>query len=247
MSPPSSLPLGAGAARPLGRRRIVALLAGLVATVAFVVLGLWQLDRAALKAGLLLRHGAGGETVSLPPLADAQALEALRARATGVWLAERTVWIDNRTHAGRAGVHLLTPLRLADGTLLFVNRGWAPMPADRAQLPRPALAEGVVTLAGLAAQPRSGGFSLGNGESSPDLWPRIEAARLAARAAGAPFYPQVLELETDLGDGLVRSWAPPALGPDRHRAYAAQWFSFAAIAAVLTLYWGLRSARRDES
>lgn len=214
-----------------------------------MALGLWQLDRAAFKASLLLRHGggAGGVAAPLPPLSEASRFDALRVTVRGTWLSARTVWIDNRTHAGRAGVHLLTPLQLADGSLLFVNRGWAPMPGDRARLPDPPLTQGEVTVAGLAALPSTRGFSLGGGESSADLWPRIEAARLAAHAAGAPFYPQVLELETDLGDGLVRSWAPPSQGPDRHRAYAAQWFSFAAIAAALTLYWGIRSVRRDAS
>lgn len=226
---------------------MLALGAGLAATVAFIALGNWQLDRAAFKAEIQARRTAAGTAaVALPAAADFARIDTLHVHAEGRWLADRTVWIDNRTHDGRAGVHLVTPLRLDDGSLLYVNRGWAPL-VDRARLPQAPLSRGPVSVEGFVVHPDTHGFTLAGGDARPELWTRIDPARLVRHAGTAAVYPVVLELQSELKDGLVRDWAPPAQGPQRHRAYALQWFAFAAMAAVLTLYWGWRSGRREQA
>jgi len=228
-------------------RRALAWLAGLACCVLFLSLGRWQLQRAEFKAALAASRAPAGSAQSLPRLADAGHFDGARVAASGQWRADRTVWIDNRTHAGRAGVHVLTPLVLADGSWLFVNRGWAPMPGDRRQLPSPSLPSGAQMLVGVAVQPASGGFTLAGGDARDALWSRIDAGQMQRRAGAAKVYPLVLQLETDIGDGLVRDWAPPAFGPEKHRGYAMQWFALAALAAGLTLWFGWRSLRRDEA
>ena len=49
----------------------------------------------------------------------------------GVWLADRTILIDNRVHGGRPGYHVMTPLRLDDGEVVLVRRGWVAVGPDR--------------------------------------------------------------------------------------------------------------------
>ncbi|MBB4013028.1 SURF1 family protein [Niveibacterium umoris] len=232
-----------------GWRRPAAIALGVLATAAFIALGNWQLNRAAFKAALLARFGAAesAQAVPLPQAGELAQREALRVAVSGVWLADRTAWLDNRTYNGRAGMQLLTPLRLADGQLLYVNRGWAPLGGDRARLPQAPLATGVVELQGVAVRADGGGFTLAGGDAREAVWSHVDLAQLVRHAGGQKVYPRILELETDLHDGLVRAWAPPAQGPERHRAYALQWFSFAAIAAALTIYWAWRSRRRDEA
>ena len=41
-------------------------------------------------------------------------------------------------------------------------------------------------------------------------------------------------------DGFQRQWQPGGMGPQRNRAYAVQWFSFAAAAVVIYLVVNLR-------
>ncbi len=239
--------LAASARRRASLRRAVALLAGFACCVLFLGLGRWQLQRADVKAQLAASHAAAGAAQALPGFADAKHFDGARVSVRGRWLVERSVWVDNRTHAGRAGVHVVTPLVLADGTWLFVNRGWAAMPADRAQLPLPPLPVGEQTLLGVAVLPSTQGFTLAGGDSREALWSRIDATQMQRRAGTAKTYPLVLQLETDVGDGLVREWAPSPFGPEKHRGYAMQWFLLAALAAGLTLWFGMRSLRRDEA
>ncbi len=243
----SSAP-AASASRRASLRRALALLTGLAFCVLFLGLGRWQLQRAEFKAALAAAHAAAGSAQPLPPSADAAHYDGARVVVSGKWLIDRTVWIDNRTHAGRAGVHVLTPLALADGSWLFVNRGWAPMPGDRRQLPLPSLPSGAAqALIGVAVQPATGGYTLAGGDARDALWSRIDVAQMQRWAGAAKVYPLVLQLESNVGDGLVREWAPPAFGPEKHRGYALQWFLLAALTAGLTLWFGWRSLRRDEA
>jgi cytochrome oxidase assembly protein ShyY1 len=50
----------------------------------------------------------------------------------------------------------------------------------------------------------------------------------------------VIEQTSDARDGLVRAWDRPDTGVDRHRSYALQWYSFAALAAVLYVALGFK-------
>jgi surfeit locus 1 family protein len=57
--------------------------------------------------------------------------------------------------------------------------------------------------------------------------------------------PYTIRLSQEALGGFVREWRPQfgAGGPEKHRAYAIQWFSIALIFVVVYLAYGLR---RDE-
>ncbi|MFY9512097.1 MAG: SURF1 family protein, partial [Rubrivivax sp.] len=119
----------------LNRRGWVLLAATLLGTALTARLGVWQLDRAAQKNTL---QAALDQRRALPPLPAAElALAEPQAAAQhhrsivleGRWMAERTVYLDNRQMNGRPGFYAVTPLLLADGTAVLVQRGWLPRDA----------------------------------------------------------------------------------------------------------------------
>jgi len=199
------------------RRRDVSL-----AAIAVVVAGLcvwaafWQLDRLRQRR----RHNAAlAARLALPPLEarsrslTADSAKQRRVTAKGVYdfSAERT-WVG-RSFEGTPGVALITPLRLADGSVVLVDRGWAPSPdafhVDHRLYREPDTA----TVTGIALIPPRG-----RGDVSV-----------------AGFLPFVIQLETpDPAAGLPRRWPLPALDNGPHLSYAVQWFSFALIALVGT-------------
>src|SRR5512139_2462795 len=144
----------------LDRRRWVVLLAALFALAATARLGVWQLDRAAQKIALQQRIDRRD---ALPPLdasalaTTAEAAEAQHHRRVvlrGRWIGEHTVWLENRQMGGRPGFYMLTPLRLADGTAVLVQRGWVPRdPQDRTRVPVIGDEHGEVELLGRIAPP----------------------------------------------------------------------------------------------
>lgn len=235
-------------------RMRIAPLAALTAALMLVVLvsaGFWQLGRAGEKRALAVERsyrGAKDILVIEPGLLETASIEGLRhrrARASGHYRADRQYLLDNRTHRGRAGYHVLTPLRLEGSDVhVLVNRGWQPVGPDRARLPDTSVGAGAVIAQGLVVAPPAAGLTLGDAGYESESWPRrvqqVDLARMQAQL-GAPLLPFVLRLAPDSDDGYVREWqVRAAMTPQRHLGYAVQWFALAAALVALCLWASLR-------
>jgi len=131
---------------------LIVALATLVGVGVTASLGQWQLNRAATKQALHDTIKARGrlpalDNTALPCTPEAWSAQAQRPVALrGHWLNERTVWLDNRAMGGRAGLFMLTPLRLSVpagqgvdcAATVLVQRGWVPRdPYDRLRVAPP--------------------------------------------------------------------------------------------------------------
>lgn len=200
------------------RARAWPLAAAAAACAAGIALGLWQAGRADEKRSL----GA----------------QVQRIAVHGEFLPERTVLLDNKLRAGRVGYEVVTPLRLAEGIHVLVNRGWVAAPPRREKLPEVATPRGRVRVEGvvLARLPRP--LKLGEDAKGP-VRQRLELQAFAAET-GLPLQAFVIEQHAGPADGLARDWPRPEAGAEKNDAYALQWYSLAALALVLGLVFGLR-------
>ncbi len=192
----------------------------------FVRLGFWQLHRLQERRA---RNAEIAAARALPPVElpeahlDPDAWRDRRAVARGVYdYTQERVW-HGRTYRGTPGVALLTPLRLADGSAVFVDRGWVPSP-DAWHVNQTLYREGDrVAITGLALRaPRDRGD--------------VDPARLRD-SLSYPVLPIVIQLDDTAAPhpaGLAR-WRTPPLDGGPHLSYAIQWFSFAVIVVVGTL------------
>jgi surfeit locus 1 family protein len=221
-----------------------------IAVAAFVALaislGNWQARRAEekLELGRRLDEGAKGPVLSVSAARlDASALEGRRVSARGRFDGRAVLLLDNKVLHGVAGYHVLTPLKLEGGGDLhvLVNRGWIAA-GERSRLPAVPTPEAVQTIEGIAVTPTRRFLELApEADSGPlrqNLVPEREEKRL-----GLGLQPFVIEQTSAASDGLAREWERPDTGVDRHRSYALQWYSFAALAAVL--YVALSFKRAD--
>src|SRR5207245_11512055 len=101
-----------------------------------------QCDRARQdrRRHALTEHRTGQRSLDASALATPPEVAAQQhyrpVRLRGQWLAERTVFLDIRQMNGRPGFFVVTPLRLADGGAVLVQRGWVPRDlAQRTRLP----------------------------------------------------------------------------------------------------------------
>ncbi|WP_203564829.1 SURF1 family protein [Bordetella pseudohinzii] len=233
------------------------LLAGVVAVT--VSLGRWQLHRAderravlaAIESGrgqapLELRADSGGRPGGFAPWRP--------ARAQGQWLAQYSVWLDNRNHDGRPGDWLATPLQLAPGgPAVLVLRGWLARQPGTAPVAPPAPA-GPVTVHGELAERVPRLFELWNmggagglpARLAPGQLPAVQNLDLAAygQATGLALLPVVLMQTASEDDGLLRDWPQPSVDFHQNQGYALQWFSFATIAVLAWVAVAVRAWRR---
>ncbi|HTI03818.1 MAG TPA: SURF1 family protein [Gemmatimonadales bacterium] len=182
-----------------------------------VAAGVWQLQR--LK-GRRARNAVTQARLALPALAihgpvPADSVRQRRVTAHGVydWPAQRT-W-PGRSFEGTPGVALITPLKLADGSRVLVDRGWVYSPDAFHVDPNAYREADTATVEGIAFIPPRG-----RGDVDP-----------------TGFLPFVIQLERPApppATGLPRRWPAPVLDDGPHLSYAIQWFSFALIALVGT-------------
>jgi surfeit locus 1 family protein len=214
----------------------------LLATAVLMRLGFWQLER-------LEQRRAFNEhflsVMALPPLditsapaEDLATMEYRIATVSGVYDHENQAALRNQYNDLVFGYHLITPLVLADGSAILVNRGWIPAsgnetPADWRKYDQP----GQQTISGvlrLGEEPEMGGIpdpELAEGQTRLEFWNNLNLARIA-RQIPHPLLPVYLQ-----PDQPAENSQPP-IAPARpeieitegsHQSYAMQWFTFAAM------------------
>lgn len=233
-------------------RTLVALAAAAASIVLTASLGNWQLRRADEKLALQAAWDRAEQAAPLPvagtDLAAVASQLPRRVQLRGRYLSGHEVWLDNRQMDGHAGLMLITPLRLADGAVVLVNRGFARRdPRDRTRLPAVARPDDEVIVEGLAVAQTPRVLQIGEnapgGEGQPAVWQNLDFDAFE-RASGLAVARWVVQQTNGADDGLLRQWPRLAAGVDKHRGYALQWFALAALIVVLTVFFGLRALRR---
>lgn len=215
-----------------------------VAVLATARLGLWQLDRAAEQTALLREQSQRSEMPALaaPQLARSSAEASMqwhrRVTLSGRWLHQQTLFLDNRPLDGRAGFLVVTPLLIAPGDAVLVQRGWVPRdPLDRTRVPTLPRSDDAVALIATIAPLPSRRLELQGTDEGP-IRQNLDLATLA-REMGIELRPlSLLEMQAPVpDDGLIRRWSAPSPGIWKHHGYAFQWFALSALIAGLMVWF----------
>ena len=232
-----------------GTRTAIALTAAAAAIVLTVSLGNWQLRRADEKLALQAQWDRAWQSAPVAVAGADIAVVAqqlpLRVQLRGRYLFEHEVWLDNRQMDGQTGLMLIAPLRLTDGTVVLVNRGFARRdPRDRNRLPEVARPGDEVTIEGLAVEQTARVLQIGENapsrEGRPAVWQNLDFDAFE-RASGLAVARWVVQQTGGSEDGLLRNWPRLSAGVDKHRGYALQWYALAALITALTLFFGGRA------
>lgn len=106
----------------------------IIAATGFIVLcslGTWQVYRLNWKNNLIATKKAAltesplSIEIALQNTELGQEVEFKRVQIKGRWVEDTLYYIIGRTHKGRAGYHVVAPLKLDSGQVIFVNLGWS--------------------------------------------------------------------------------------------------------------------------
>ena len=220
--------------RPRGRDWLGVGLA-LLAVVLCIRLGFWQLSRLHQRQA---RNAVARTGWALPPVEidGATRLDSVRNRRVhvrGVYdFDHEQVWRPHMLDEA-PGVDLVTPLKLADGAVVLVDRGWVASDDAFHVDPRAYREPESADIVGLAfAAPRT------RGDVDPvKLKDSLPYPLL-------PFVVQQLPESAEAPAGAPRRLPPPELTNGPHLSYVIQWFSFALIILVGSVALFRRKARQ---
>ena len=216
--------------------------AAILVTALTFSLGQWQLRRAAQKQNLQLAIEAQSNQLILNErdlALEKNSLAVVHRRATlkGIWRAEHTVFLDNRQMNGKSGFIAITPLVL-EGTkeVILVQRGWSLRNfADRTQLPDIQTPAGPVTVRGRIAPPPSKLYEF-KGAESGRIRQNIDIQAFS-HEIDLPLMSVSVIQTGPANEGLLRDWAAPNVGIDKHYGYAFQWFGLCALMVGLYVWF----------
>ena len=215
--------------------------------VAFVALGLWQLERRGWKRDLIARVES---RMRAPPRPLPHRgswngdLAYTRVFVTGELLHEKETLVQAATVLG-AGWWVLTPLRTETGIVL-VNRGFVP-PERRTPASRQSgQVQGRVTLTGLIRASEPGGAFLRSNDARADRWYSRDVSGIARARSLGPVAPFFVDADAaGVPGGYPIGGMTRIVFRDNHLAYALTWLVLAGLSlsglAVIALQ---RSERR---
>ncbi|MEI2785986.1 MAG: SURF1 family cytochrome oxidase biogenesis protein [Candidatus Nanopelagicales bacterium] len=193
----------------------------------------WQYDRHERRSVEQARSEAVDTTAPLPlaqalppatPLTTAEHFTPVVAAGT---YDPQTILIRNRSRNDQRGLWIVSPLRLADGSVIMVLRGWVAATRDNAQVPptTPPPA-GPVEVTGVLrpSEPRKGPGILSNGEAT--------SLNTETLCPDPSCYQAYLQMTDSIPQDSVEAVPVqgPGLGP--HLGYAGQWVIFALLLPV---------------
>jgi surfeit locus 1 family protein len=213
----------------------------------FSLLGVWQLDRADEKRALVAQLAAGQQSTVAVTAESASSLPRYQyVQARGRYDSQHQILLDNMpSERGQAGYRVLTPFALEGGGSLLIDRGWIAPGVTRDALPPVAVDGELRSIVGRFDRLPEPGMRLGgSGEDLGAGWPRVlnfPQHEQLERVLQRSLIPGVVLLDPAQADGYERAWrAIYRVGPERHLAYAVQWFAFALVAVVLYVIMGLK-------
>lgn len=205
-------------------------------------LSYWQWQRAAEKINTLARiehwkNQGAINSISLTTMAPRER-DGLQIDFQGHWLSPMAWLIDNKMVNGRVGYDVLIAVKdmsaPANAPALLVNLGWVAAPQQRDILPE-VIIPNELHIQGIF-RTRFKGVLLGANIENKGVWPmRIQQVDSESLAA---------YLSHPLIDGLIYQeksspffihYQPVILPPERHRAYALQWFLLAVAVVIVAV------------
>ncbi len=221
-----------------------------------IALGTWQMQRLGWKEELLATIEARRTAAPLDlgdvekRFVDTHDVDYQAVHAAGDFLHDREQYFF-ATWKGDAGFYVYTPLRLADGRFVFVNRGFVPYELkERAK--RPPEAQGVASVTGLARNPLAGKPSFMVPDNDPGgkifYWKDLGAMAKNAGLDPSSFVPFFIDADSSPNPGGLPQGGVTLIDlPNNHLQYALTWYGLAAALVAVFGSFAWRRARSDKA
>lgn len=224
---------------PFFKKAFIPSLLALLSLALLVSLGFWQLHRAGEKRQMLT---LAARQALLPPRNwqsnDANPEQYARISVNGHYLTDIFL-LDNQHYRHQFGFHVLSPFALDDGHYVFIDRGWVAGEKTRRRFPQISSPVERIRLSGVSYYPSGKAWVLGppfeKKQAKLTIIEQIDI-KLLSQLLQKTLRPFIIRLDKTEPDGFIREWSIVSMPPERHLAYAFQWFAMALVLFVSLIF-----------
>jgi len=226
----------------------------LIALAILISLGTWQVERLHWKEGLLADI-AERQVAAPVPLADIEAMAAASGDIEYRKVTATGRYINNKerhffaTWRGQTGYYIYTPLELADGRALFVNRGFVPFENKEPEMRMQGQLTDQQTVTGLARQklPGKPSWVVPDNDVAKNIfyWKDLDVMAESVGLDKARVIPFFVDADsTPNPAGLPIGGVTQVDLPNDHLQYAFTWYGLAAVlVVVVSISWFRKGAK----
>ncbi|MBB4217662.1 MULTISPECIES: SURF1 family protein [Rhizobium] len=226
----------------------------LIALAILISLGTWQVERLHWKEGLLADI-AERQVAAPVPLADIEAMAAASGDIEYRKVTATGRYINNKerhffaTWRGQTGYYIYTPLELADGRALFVNRGFVPFENKEPEMRMQGQLTDQQTVTGLARQklPGKPSWVVPDNDVAKNIfyWKDLDVMAESVGLDKARVIPFFVDADsTPNPAGLPIGGVTQVDLPNDHLQYAFTWYGLAAVlVVVVAISWFRRGSK----
>ncbi len=197
-----------------------------------VTMGTWQVQRLYWKEAMIAQveeANAQAPLTALPPDdADWHALQFHKVNLHGAWVGNTEFHLAPRYFKGTLGYNIITPLKLADGRLVLINRGWVPSEKKLIETRPETKVRGVTTVEGLIRYGAERNPFTPKNQPARNIWFGRDVADMATDAKLEHVAPVMID-QTGMQD--VNKLPVPSDGTVKlrndHLSYIITWYSVA--------------------
>jgi cytochrome oxidase assembly protein ShyY1 len=217
-----------------------------------IKLGFWQIDRALEKeqrqqriSELSQRQALSlAQVVALTDMQDG--INDLPIQLKGKFVGDKIFLLDNQPDKGRLGYRVYQLIE-SNNNMVLVNLGWVQGSVDRNVLPQLTPVSGSHTIIGHVREVEVGIQLQAQNLTNP-TWPlRVQQIEIDkfSQLIGKKILPFVVYLDKKETIGYKKNWQPIVMPPEKHRAYAFQWFSLALAWISLMIWAAIKMSKKD--
>lgn len=233
---------------------IIALCMVVIVVLVCVGLGFWQLERGEKKQqqlnaiAQLQTHGvmSWSQLIALPVSWNKT---GILVELQGKMIPDTFWLLDNQVYQGKVGYDLLVLFKPRNETrVILVNLGWVKAPITRDILPKITLPKGEVIIKAQIKQDNLEAFTLQSEAQSHIFSSRIQSIDLAKLATqSAQPLVEFIAYRQGSGDNIaIPHYKAVVMSPQKHKAYAVQWFLIACACIVIAFFAGKKRIKNEK-
>jgi surfeit locus 1 family protein len=229
---------------------VIAWLMVTASTLLLFSLTAWQLNRLEWKTGLIAQINNYAHQRALTAMPEDTSLlkdfAFARVALSGTFLHEDEIHLAARYYNSQLGYHILTPLQLADGSLVLINRGWVHVDYKDPAKRQAGQVQGVQHIIGMIRLDNDRSFFTPENNPKTNIWFSRNIDDII-KATNLDLYPAVVDALYDIPEGNMPI---PSDGlimmRNDHLQYALTWFLIGVSGIMTFIFYHYRKNENAE-